>query len=192
MISLYNGLRFPLPRFILELLHHYDIAPSQLAPNAWRILAAFYLGCHTIGVAPTSRLFRSFYFLKTREEFYFLQSRGKPIVTKLPDTNKGWKPLFIRITTPIGFGVDLQWRVAKAAGNKAPTLIILEKEGYDQILDNQDGFSWTLIQDRDTVERYWPSAVLPNAEPSVAVSIGPELQIGEPSWAGFTVDGTFV
>ena len=80
----------------------------------------------------------------------------------------------------------------KAAGNKAPTLTILEKEGYDQILDNQDGFPWTLIQDRDTMDRYWPSTVLPNAEPSVAVSIGPELQIGEPSWAGFTVDGTFV
>ena len=72
VISLYNGLRFPLPGFILELLHHYDIAFSQLAPNAWRILAVFYLGCHTVGVAPTSHLFRSFYFLKTREEFYFL------------------------------------------------------------------------------------------------------------------------
>ena len=42
------------------------------------------------------------------------------------------------------------------------------------------------------MEKYWPSAVLPNAEPPVAVPIGPELQINEPSWAGFTVDGTFV
>ena len=65
--------------------------------------------------------------------------------------------------------------MAKAAGNKAPTLIILENEGYEQIIDNQDGFPWTLIQDRDTVEKYWPSAVLPNAEPPVAVPIGPEL-----------------
>ena len=28
VISLYNGLRFPLLGFILELLHYYDIAPS--------------------------------------------------------------------------------------------------------------------------------------------------------------------
>ena len=82
--------------------------------------------------------------------------------------------------------------MAKAAENKAPTLTILENEGYKQILDNQDGFPWTLIQDRDIVEKYWPSAVLPTAEPPVAVPIGPEPQIGEPSWAGFTVDGTFV
>ena len=33
VIFLYNGLRFPLSGFILELLHHYDIAPSQLAPT---------------------------------------------------------------------------------------------------------------------------------------------------------------
>ena len=43
VISLYNGLRFPLPGFILELLHHYDIAPSQLAPNAWRNLGGVLL-----------------------------------------------------------------------------------------------------------------------------------------------------
>ena len=126
VVTLYNGLRFSLPGFVLKFLHDYGVAPTQLAPNAWRILAAFYLGCHVIGVAPTSLLFRYFYFLKSREEFYFLQSRGKPIVTKLPDTNKGWKPLFIRITSPTGFGVDFQWRVAKAGGNKVHTLTLLE------------------------------------------------------------------
>ena len=67
----------------------------------------FYLGCHILGIVPTSRLYWNFYFLKTREEFYFVQSRGKPIVTGLPDINKGWKPLFIRVTALNGFGVDL-------------------------------------------------------------------------------------
>ena len=89
VVSLQNKLRFPLLAFILELLFDYDIAPSQLAPNAWRILGAFYLGCRILGVMPTSHLFHSFYYLKTRNEFYFLQSRGSPIVTKLSDTNKG-------------------------------------------------------------------------------------------------------
>ena len=88
VISLQNGLRFPLSGFVLELLYDYGVAPSQLALNAWRIIVAFYIGCHIIEVTPTSRLFRNFFFLKTREEFYFLQSRGKSIVTGLPDTNK--------------------------------------------------------------------------------------------------------
>ena len=145
MISLQNGLRFPLFGFVLELLHDYGVAPSQLAPNTWRLVTAFYIGCHIIGVTPTNRLFRSFFFLKTLEEFYFLQSRGKLIVTGLPDTNKGWKPLFLRITSPFGFRVDLQWRVAKAGGNKAPTLTLVEQKDYSKILDNENGFPWTLV-----------------------------------------------
>ena len=145
---------FSLPRFVFELLHDYDVAPSQLAPNAWQIIATFYLGCHIIGVTPTSWLFRSFFFLKTQKEFYFLRFRSKPIVTGLPDTNKGWKPLFLRITSLIGFGVDLQWRVAKAGGNKTPTLTLVEQKDYSKILDNENGFPWTLIQNRDEVEKY--------------------------------------
>ena len=35
VISLQNGLRFPLSGFVLEFLHDYGVAPSQLAPNAW-------------------------------------------------------------------------------------------------------------------------------------------------------------
>ena len=67
----------------------------------------FLLGMSYFGVMPTSWFFRNFYYLKTHEEFYLLQSRDKPIVTKLSDTNKGWKTLFLRIIDPNGFGVDL-------------------------------------------------------------------------------------
>ena len=99
-------MRFLLPGFILEELHDYDMAPSQLAPNARRILGAFYIGCRILGVMSTSRLFRCFYYLSC-EEFYFLQSRDSPTVTKLLDTNKDWKPLFVRVSDLNGFGVNL-------------------------------------------------------------------------------------
>ena len=122
MISLQNGLRFPLSGFVLELLHDYSVAPSQLALNAWSIVEFFYLGCRILRVMSTSRLFRNFYYLKTREEFYFLQSSDKSILTKLLDTNKGWKLLFVRVIDPNGFGVDVQWQVAKVGENKMPTL----------------------------------------------------------------------
>ena len=78
VVSLQNRLRFPFFGFVLELLHDYSITPSQLAPNAWRILGAFYLGCRSLEVMLTSQLFRSFYYLKISEEFYFLQSRDSP------------------------------------------------------------------------------------------------------------------
>ena len=58
-------------------------------------------------------------------------------------------------------------------------------------MDNESGFPWTLVQDKDEVEKYWPSTVLHDADPSITAPIDPEFQIDEPSWAGFTFDGTF-
>ena len=65
--------------------------------------------------------------------------------------------------------------MAKVGGNKAPTLSFLEQRDYDKIMDNQNGFLWTLVQDRDEMKKYWPSAVLLNADPPVAVPVGPEF-----------------
>ena len=65
--------------------------------------------------------------------------------------------------------------MAKVGGNKASTLTLVEQKGYSKILDNENGFPWTLVQDKDEVEKFRPSAVLPNAEPPVAVPIGPEF-----------------
>ena len=65
--------------------------------------------------------------------------------------------------------------MAKVGGNKAPTLTLVEQKDYSKILDNENDFPWTLVQDRDEVEKYWLSAVLPNVEPPVAVPIGPEF-----------------
>ena len=56
-----------------------------------------------------------------------------------------------------------------------PTLTLVEQKEYSKILNNENGFPWTLVQDRDEVEKYWLSAVLPNAEPPIAVPIGLEL-----------------
>ena len=48
-----------------------------------------------------------------------------------------------------------------------------------------------LVQDREELEKFWLSAMLPAVDPSVVVPIGPEFQIVEPSWTGFSFDGTF-
>ena len=58
-------------------------------------------------------------------------------------------------------------------------------------MDNQNGFPWTLVQDRDEMEKYWPSAMHPNVDPPVAMPVGPEFQIDEPSWASFSFASIF-
>ena len=37
-LMLKDGMRFPIPRLIRDVCDHYKIAPSQLMPNAWRVL----------------------------------------------------------------------------------------------------------------------------------------------------------
>ena len=66
LASLDASLRFPLPKFMIGVLADYGIAPSQLVPNAWRILSTFYIGYRMAQVEPTSRVFRLFYRLKAK------------------------------------------------------------------------------------------------------------------------------
>ena len=44
--------------------------------------------------------------------------------------------------------------MAKAGGNKMLTLTLVEQKDYSKILDNENSFPWTLVQDRDEVEKY--------------------------------------
>ena len=37
-LMLKDGMRFPISRLIKDLCDHYKIVPSQLMPNAWRVL----------------------------------------------------------------------------------------------------------------------------------------------------------
>ena len=48
-----------------------------------------------------------------------------------------------------------------------------------------------LVHDREEVKKYWPSALILAIDLLVVVLIGPEFQIGEPGWVGFTFDCTF-
>ena len=57
-------------------------------PQILCVLASFYLGCKAMTIIPASRLFKMFYILKRREEFYHFQSKGSPIGIDLPSNNK--------------------------------------------------------------------------------------------------------
>ena len=37
-LMLKDGMRFPIPKLIKDVCDHYEISPSQLMPNAWRVL----------------------------------------------------------------------------------------------------------------------------------------------------------
>ena len=46
-------MRVPLHGFFSDVLAHFGITPTQLAPNGWRIMAGFLALCHSDGMPPS-------------------------------------------------------------------------------------------------------------------------------------------
>ena len=79
--------------------------------------------------------------------------------------------------------------MAKVGGNQMPTLLRLEQKDFNEI--DGHGFPWTLVLDREELDKFWPNVMLHVANPPVVVPIGPEFHISEPNWVGFTFHGIF-
>lgn len=78
----------------------------------------FFLGCRAMIVIPTSKLFKMFYILKRRDEFYHLHPRGSPVVVDLPYSNKHWKERFVRLKCPNEIWMSLKWEVSNDGPNR--------------------------------------------------------------------------
>ena len=94
-------------------------------------------------------------------------------MTKLSDTNKDWKPLFVRVTDPNGFGINLCGRWPRLVGIGRPLSLRLEQKDFDELGCHE--CPWTLVLDREELDKFWLSVVLPIADPLVAVPIGLEF-----------------
>jgi hypothetical protein len=93
------GMRVPLHPFFGEVLTHFGVAPSQLAPNCWRVMAAFVALSRSAGVhQPSVVVFRHFFSLRVAKAkgLYCFPGRDAAVAlfTGLPDSIKGWKKGF--------------------------------------------------------------------------------------------------
>ena len=90
-----NGLRFPLHPFIKGVLQHFNVCPSQLAPNGWGILVGLlaFFRDRGLGVPSVALLLYLFSPKETVEGFlYFSRRSGAPLViSDLPSSHRLWK-----------------------------------------------------------------------------------------------------
>ena len=90
-----NGLRFPLHPFVKRVLQHFNIFPSQLAPNGWGILEGLLASFRDKGLSiPSLALFlHLFRPNETTEGFlYFSRRSGAPaVISDLPSSHRSWK-----------------------------------------------------------------------------------------------------
>ena len=94
-VAFKNGLRFPLHPFIKGVLQHFNVCPSQLAPNGWGIfvgLLAFFRD-RGLGVPSVALILYLFTPKETAEGFlYFSRRPGSPLViSDLPFSHRSWK-----------------------------------------------------------------------------------------------------
>ena len=97
-----NGLRFPLHPFMKGVLQHFNVCPSQLAPNGWGILVGLlaFFRDRGLSVPSVALLLYLFSPKETTEGFlYFSRRRGAPLViTDLPSSHRSWKGCYFFVS----------------------------------------------------------------------------------------------
>ena len=87
-----NGLRFPLHPFIKGVLQHFNVCPSQLAPNFWGILIGLMVLFRDKGFGvPSIALFLDLFSVKEASYgFLYLSRRASTplIITDLPSSHR--------------------------------------------------------------------------------------------------------
>ena len=97
-----NGLRFPLHPFMKGVLQHFNICPSQLAPNGWGILVGLstFFRDKGLGIPSVALLLHIFSPKETTEGFlYFSRRSGAPLViSDLPSSHRSWKGCYLFVS----------------------------------------------------------------------------------------------
>ncbi|KAM3207995.1 hypothetical protein ACQJBY_062966 [Aegilops geniculata] len=130
--ALEAGMRVPLHGFFCDVLAHFGIAPTQLAPNGWRILAGFLVLCHSAGVPPSLAVFRHFFLLcvlsHKHKGCYFFRSRDTSGLRfrGMPSCIKDWKNSFFFLSSPEPWPFPVEWGEPSKRSFMEP---VLDSEG---------------------------------------------------------------
>lgn len=137
--ALEAGMRVPLDPFFCELLSHFGVAPSQLAPNCWRIMAAFLALSCSAGVHPPSvPVFLHFFalrVLKVKGLYCFApKDTAGVLFTGLPDKIKGWKEGFFFLKSSTPWPCPVLWGDPTKKSTADPMLTKEEKSAVAKLL----------------------------------------------------------
>ncbi|XP_071679764.1 uncharacterized protein [Lolium perenne] len=143
--ALESGMRVPLHGFFCEVLVHFGIAPAQLMPNGWRVMAGFLALSRSVGVPPSLGVFRRFFVLSTVSHklkgWYCFRARDSSGVrfTGLPNTPLDWKRLYFFLSSPEPWPCPVEWGEPSKSSFVNPALTSEEKRSAKKILEAYGG-----------------------------------------------------
>ncbi|RLN13234.1 hypothetical protein C2845_PM09G04430 [Panicum miliaceum] len=140
--ALEAGMRVPLDPFFREVLSHFGLASSQLAPNCWRVMAAFLALSRAAGVRPPSvAVFRHFFALRGLKVkgpccFSSKDTAAGVLFTGLPDsiTFKGWKEGYFFLKSSAPWPCPVLWGELTKKSIADPMLTSEEKGMVEKML----------------------------------------------------------
>ncbi|CAN6214901.1 unnamed protein product [Urochloa humidicola] len=141
--ALEAGMRLPLRPFFAEVLTHFGLAPSQLTPNCWRVMAAFAALSRSAGVHPPPvAVFRHFFSLRSLKVkgFYYFAATDTDVAlfTGLPDSInfKGWKErfFFLKSWSSVPWPCPVLWGEPTKKSTGDPMLTSEEKDIVEKLL----------------------------------------------------------
>jgi hypothetical protein len=136
--ALEAGMRVPLHGFFCEVLAHFGVAPSQIAPNGWRVMAGFLVLCHFAGVPPSLAVFRHFFSLCAHKLKGWYWFRGKDsagaLIKGLPLSLKGWKEGFFFLRSPTPWPCPVKWGEPSKVSTAEPVLTREEQSRATKLL----------------------------------------------------------
>ncbi|KAL5574014.1 hypothetical protein UlMin_023611 [Ulmus minor] len=102
-------MRFPIPKLIRDVCDHYEISPSQLMPNAWRVLMSLESISIRHGVECEIGEVLFSYYLKEHDKdkgrYKMIARVGRaPIITCLRTNDRGWKDRFLFVRGELVWG----------------------------------------------------------------------------------------
>jgi hypothetical protein len=114
--SLRFGLRLPLNSFYSDLFHEYDILPSQLLPNSYRLITGFLHICRVQEIFPSVALFHKIFQLVqfgASTGWYYFRARMPAFAEKVggrPSSVHNWKSKFFFIKADPSWSFNHAWR----------------------------------------------------------------------------------
>jgi hypothetical protein len=148
--ALEAGMPVPLHGFFREALAHFGLAPTQITPNGWRIMAGFLVLCRSVGVRPSLAVFRRLFLLsnvRQRQGWYFFRSRDRDSsglrFTGMPHPNwisfKYWKQEFFFLSSPEPWPCPVEWGEPSKSSFENPVLTGEEKKSAAKLLRAHGG-----------------------------------------------------
>ena len=116
------GFRFPISKFVKDVLVYNNIAPAQLMPNAWRVLLGMEVLSEMLDITFTIPEFVNWYCIVENHDdsgrYYFRSRQKLQIVHESPSSNKLWKNkyVFVRGFIEVGWDEKDQFCVPRSWG----------------------------------------------------------------------------